>query len=140
MKVYFMGSYVNGAINTPKNDHLFAELQGNFHDKVTYIGAQIDKESRMYRLMGKLRQDLKEADVLFLHPSRMNTSYFEIREALTLGKDIWMLCHPSEFAERGNYPYSLPNFKFIRLDNFKPLLALPTLEGLLDGLAKGEIS
>ena len=139
MKVYFMGSYVNGAVNTPKNDILFEELASSLHPGIEYQGAKIDKESRVFNLLPKLRKELREADVLFLHPSRMDTSYFEIREALNLGREIWFLTEPRQFEARKNYPYSLPNFKFIGMDTLKPLLASQTLEGFLEGLTKGEV-
>jgi len=139
MKLYFTGSYANGAINMPKRDVLFEELSGHLPPTSSYVGTQMDKASRLYGVMNKMRADLLEADVVLLHPSRMNTSYFEIREALTLNKEIWILSEPAQFEGRNNYPYSLPNFKFISMELLKPLLELSDLEAFLVGLTKGEL-
>lgn len=139
MNIYFLGSYANGAINMPKQDALYEALAGYLPSGSTYKGVQMDKETRLYGARGKIRQDLRGADILLLAPSRMNTSYFEIQEALTLKKEIWILCEPSQFLERGNYPYSLPNFKYISLEKLKPLLEHSDFEKFLGGLAEGEV-
>lgn len=136
LKIYFMGSYVAGRVNIPRRDPLGDQLDGNLQDGVQYYGTKIDKSSRIYKILPKIRKDLKEADVLFLHPGRMDTSYFEIREALNLGREIWMLTERDRFESRGNYPYTLPNFKYISMDALKPLLAHQKLEELVRGLAE----
>ncbi|MCL1950803.1 MAG: hypothetical protein FWF59_13865 [Turicibacter sp.] len=138
MKIYFLGSYVNGAVNTPARDALHEEIEGKLHPEVEYIGAQIDKASRMYSLMAKLKADLKEADVLFLHPSRLGTSYFEIGEALNQGKEIWVLAERENFGERGVYPYSRPNFKYIAMGDFAKLLSISSKVNFLAALSEGE--